>query len=163
MVEAKPIQNASIGLPQLLVYMVGVQRARQEKTNQVVFGMSSDGENFSFTFLDQNKKFYVSRSLEWRCDRRTILTYIDTMLLDAIHSSPHTTSTKSGNTTLLQYPRYLRGQWNFGGLEEREDEEEEVEDEMNFDDVVDIVKTERGLVLRSVKKSGGVVVDRAQS
>ncbi|KAI9794410.1 MAG: hypothetical protein M1816_005480 [Peltula sp. TS41687] len=118
-----PIQNAALGLPQLLVYMAGVQRARQEKSNQDVFGMTSDGEYFSFTFLDRNKKFYVSRFLEWRCGRRTNLTYIDTMLLDAIHSGPHTTPTKLGNKTLPQYPRYLRGQWSFGGLEEREKED----------------------------------------
>lgn len=61
--------------------------------------------------------------------------------------------TKSDNKTLLQYPAYLRGQWNFGGVEDEEKEGEKSEEEANVD-VVDIVKTGRGLVLRRVEKLG---------
>jgi hypothetical protein len=61
--EAKPYSSASIGLPQLLVYMAAVQEVRLGRTKKSVFGMLSDGWEFRFAFLDSNKKFHESNSL----------------------------------------------------------------------------------------------------
>lgn len=96
--------------------------------------MLSDSAEFRFANLDPDKKLHVylglreyqskrqrrgsmrtmisalrKLSLEWRSHRSQILAYIDTILLDAINSSPHTTPTKAGNTILRSYPKYLRG------------------------------------------------------
>lgn len=64
-VEAKAADAASIGLPQLLVYMAAVQHARKYRINQSVFGMLTDSDMFRFAFLDQNAKLFVSEPLIW--------------------------------------------------------------------------------------------------
>ena len=109
--------------------------------------MVSDAGSFRFAFLDHEKKLYVSSQFEWPTHRSTILAYIDTILLDAIQSSPHTTPTKVRNTSLLSYPRYLRGQWRFG--EESDDELDKEDDEEDF---VDIVRDGDRIALRTVIK-----------
>jgi hypothetical protein len=146
-IEAKRIDNVGIGLPQLLVYMIGVLESRRDRKNQSVFGILSDTGTFQFAFLDHNKKFYVSRSFEWLEDRSKILAHIDTILLDAIESSPHTTPTKVGNTTLLNYQRYLKKRWTFG--DEPGDETSEGTDE---DSIVDVIDGGRDLVIRTFRK-----------
>lgn len=145
-VEAKPMQKASIALPQLLVYMTGIHEARKGKPNRSVFGMLSDSKEFRFAFLNEDKKLHVSRTLHWAVEASKILAYIDTMLLDAIHSSPHTTPEKARNNTLLRYPQYLRGKWTFGEQEEEDDTEAAEED------VVEVMRTERGITLRTVNR-----------
>jgi hypothetical protein len=150
-VEAKPRENASVGLPQLLVYMAAVQEARLGHTNKDVFGMLSDSKEFRFAFLDSNKKFYESLPFFWRLrqQQQVILSYIDTMLLDAIQSSPHTTPTKIQNNTLLRYRPYLEGKWVFG--EDAEDEAE-TDVEMDEDVLVDVVNVDGCIVLRTAKQ-----------
>jgi len=144
-VEAKLNGDVSVGLPQMVVYMVAVYEARLGHTNRTIFGMLSDGVEFRFTFLDSNKKFHMSHLLNWIQDQQAIISYIDAMLLDAIHSSPHTTPIKSQNKTLNRHPQYLKGRWAFG--DDAEDEVE-TEEEIYEDDIVDIVKVNGGLVLR---------------
>ncbi|MCJ1226972.1 hypothetical protein MMC12_003627 [Toensbergia leucococca] len=90
-VEAKPAGNASVGIPQMLVSMAAIQDARQDRTNKTVFGMLSDGTNYTFACLNNNKRLLISRNFQWLFDRQTILRHIDRILLDAIQSSPHTT------------------------------------------------------------------------
>lgn len=141
-VEAKSRDKSSTGLPQLIVYMTAVYEARRDKLHRGVFGMLSDSAEFRFAYLDANKKLHVSLTLEWRYHRSQILAFLDTILLDAINSSPHTTPTKTGNTLL---PNYLRGQWNFG-LQEGE---QEIEEEYDEGEVVDIIKTDEGIRIRN--------------
>src|SRR5436309_15455352 len=105
-VEAKMIGTASIGFAQLVVYMAGVLESRYDRLNQSVFGMLSDSGTFQFAFLDQNKKLYLTEVFDWGFRRSEILAYIDTILLDAIQSSPHTTPTKIGNRSLNNYRQY---------------------------------------------------------
>jgi hypothetical protein len=107
-VEAKPCENAWIGLPQMLVYMAAIQEARLGHTNNAVFGMLSDSREFRFAFLDSNKKFHRSCPFNWINGQQTIISYIDAMLLNAIQSSPHTTPVKGQNKTLLKYRKYLK-------------------------------------------------------
>jgi hypothetical protein len=149
-VEAKPAENVSIGLPQMLVYMAAVQKARLKHINNTVFGMLSDSKEFKFAFLDSNKKFYVSLPLFWAHHQKAIISYIDAMLLDAIQSSPHTTPTKSQNKTLLRHRRYLETKWAFG--KDAEDEvRAEAEDE-DEDDIVDVVMVDKEIVIRRVRR-----------
>jgi hypothetical protein len=148
-VEAKPHENASIGLPQMLVYMAAVQEARLGHTNNTVFGMLSDGKEFKFAFLDSNKKFYVSLPLFWIHHQQAIISYIDAILLDAIQSSPHTTPTKGQNKTLRRYRRYLETKWAFGDAAE---DEVRAETEIDEDDIVDVVMLNGKIVLRGVRR-----------
>ena len=112
--EAKRVGYALTGLPQLLVYMTGVLESRRDRTNQSVFGVLSGAGTFLFAFLDDKRKFYTSKPYTWVDDQSTILSYIDAILLDAIESLPPTAPTKAGNTTLLNYQRYLKDRWTFG-------------------------------------------------
>lgn len=142
--EAKGSGKAFVGLPQLMVYMAAIFESRRGRENYSVFGMLADSGNFQFAFLDHTKKLFVSNLFKWSSQKSTILTYIDTILLDAIQSSPHTTPTKIGNTSLRNYPRYLKGQWKFG-----EDSEDEADEEAGDDDFVDVIRDHDRLVLRS--------------
>ena len=148
-VEAKPYQAAAVGMPQLLVYMAGVQAARmkQNHTNTSVFGMLSDSRNFQFAFLDKDKKFFTTKFFIWHIEQSTILAYIDTMLKHAIESSPHTTPTKSANRILRKYSEYIEGEWSFG--DGSHDEENEVTDSEDADDIVDVIKIDNRIVMRT--------------
>ena len=147
--EAKGPGKAFVGLPQLMVYMAAVHESRRSRINNNVFGMLADAGKFQFAFLDRTKKLFVSNLFKWSSQKSTILAYIDTILLDAIHSSPHTTLTKIRNTNLRNYPRYLKRQWKFGG-----ESEDEADEEVGDDEFVDVIKDHDPLVLRS--RSPGV-------
>lgn len=112
--EAKRMGHALTGLPQLLVYMTGVLESRRDRINQTVFGVLSDSGNFTFAFVDDQRKFYVSKPYSWAADQSAILSYIDAIFEDAIQSSPHTTPVKAGNTVLFNYKEYLNKRWMFG-------------------------------------------------
>ena len=108
MVEGKSRENASVGMPQLLVYMAAVQEARSSRSNNSVFVMLSDGrETFRFAFLTGKKKLYMSKPLDPAVEQSNILAYIDTILTDAIESSPSTTPQKTRNSTIRRYQKYL--------------------------------------------------------
>ena len=151
-VEAKPAENVSIRLPQMLVYMAAVQKARLKHTNNTVFGMLSDSKEFKFAFLDSNKKFYVSYPMHWIKDQQAIISHVDAMLLDAIQSSPHTTPTKSQNKTLLRHRRYLETKWAFGKDAEDEVRAEAEDEDEDEDDIVDVVMVNREIVVRGVRR-----------
>ncbi|MCJ1396251.1 Molybdopterin synthase catalytic subunit [Xylographa bjoerkii] len=142
-VEAKPYESATVGMPQLLVYMAAVHEERRTRNNRSVFGMVSDSKDFRFAFLSEEKKLFVSMPFVWFAQQSTIIAYIDMMLINAIESSPHTTPQKINNTTILKNPKFLRKQWEFGD----ESNDQPVEDEdmddgdegSGGDDMIDIV------------------------
>ena len=101
--------------------MTGVLESRSDHINQSVFGVLSDSGNFISAFLNEKWKFSGSRSYNWRDERPTFLFYIDTVLQDAIKSSPHTTLMKFQNATLLNHQRYLASRWVFGFEQDAED------------------------------------------
>lgn len=142
--EAKRYGSASVGIPQLLIYMAAAQDDRSERLNKTIWGILSDGREFYFLCLTENRKLLRSRVLEWRFDSSDILRHIDTILRDAIQSSPHTTPQKTNNSALRSYGRYLAGSWRFGVGSK--DELSEV-DEGEFD-LVDIVNRDGHLILR---------------
>jgi hypothetical protein len=143
-IEAKKVGNSFVGLPQLLVYMVGVLKSRHDRINQSVFGILSDSSNFLFAFLDHNKKFYVSATYRWALKQSEILAYIDTIFLDAIESSPHTTPTKKGNTTLMNYQQYLERRWVFG-----DGSDNKAEEAIKKESIVDVINGEKHMVVRT--------------
>ena len=160
-VEAKPYESAPIGMPQLLVYMAAVHKARQNRVNKSVFGMVSDSKEFRFAFLDEKKKFSTTQPFTWMIEQSTIIAYIDMMLINAIESSPNTTPQKTNNGTIYRYPEFLGRQWKFGyesddggaaedeEEEEDEDEDEEKEDEdEEDDDMVDVVNINGRVTMR---------------
>ena len=147
-VEAKPAPKASVGMPQMLVYMAAVQEARRDRTNKTVFGMLSDGTLYTFACLDNNKRLLISRVFEWLFDRQAILRHIDHILLDAIQSSPHTTPKKLNSSNIYGYNRYLRGTWKFG--EDSDDEEEDGDEDDEEEDLVDVIERNGHIFLRSI-------------
>ena len=150
-VEAKPAGNASVGMPQMLVYMAAIQDARQDRTNKTVFGMLSDGTNYTFACLNNNKRLLISRNFQWLFDRPKILRHIDRILLDAIQSSPHTTPVKLKNSNICGYTRYLQGSWKFG--EDSDDEGEEGDENEEEGDLVDVIERNGHIFLRSKKSA----------
>jgi hypothetical protein len=91
--------------------MTGVLESRSDRTNQSVL---SDSGHFFFAFLNEKPK--LSKSYSWRDEKPTVISYIDTILQDAIESP-----TKSRNTTLLNYQRSLASRWTFGVEQDAED------------------------------------------
>lgn len=142
-IEAKSQGSMSVGLPQLLVCMAGIQQARKGKDNIVVWGVASDSLEFTFACLDENQKVLVSKTLAWMDDREDILQHMDTILLDAINSSPHTTPVKSKNSVLRQYRTYLKESWEFG-----DETDQEMEDERPI--LVDLIKRDGRVVTREM-------------
>ena len=147
-IEAKPYESASVGMPQLLVSMAAIHKARQKRMNKGVFGMVSDSQEFRFAFLDENKKLVTSRPFLWVTDQSTIIAYIDMMLVNAIESSPHTTPQKQNNRAILKYSELLRKQCDFG--DESNGRGTENEEEKGYD-MVDIVNVGGRVVLRGPK------------
>ena len=145
--EAKCEAEAPMGMAQLIVYLAAIHAARKDKTNRTVFGMLSDARTFEFACLDNEKNLTTTKTLTWRDEKHVILSYLDTILLDAIESSPHTTPTRRQNTNLYNYTNYLRNSWRFG--EEEEEEEEDFEDESY---IVDVLQSGNGLVLRPARR-----------
>ena len=81
--------------------MAAVLKYRSDRVNQSVFGMLSDSGTFQFAFLDENRKFYTSATFRWALQQSEILSYIDAILLDAIHSAPATIPMRTRNATIL--------------------------------------------------------------
>lgn len=134
--EAKRVENASVGMPQMLIYMAAVREARGNRENKTVWGILSDSSEFYFACLKDDGKLLTSPPFAWRFHQSDILRYIDTMLRDAMQSSPHTTPIKVKNSNLLGYGRYLVGNWKFGE-ESEEDEDEQDDSELPFVDVIE--------------------------
>lgn len=154
-VEAKPYESAPVGMPQLLVYMAAVQEARQGRVNSSVFGMVSDSKEFRFCFLNGQKKLFTSEPLTWATKQSTIIAYIDMMLMNAIESSPHTTSRKKNNRTLLNYAEFLERQWRFGEESIDESDGGRAEDsDGEDDDMVDLVNIGGRVVIRGSTRLG---------
>ena len=141
-IEAKSRLHASTGLAQMTVYLAAVHAAREEKINRTVFGMVSDAGSYWFACLDNFKNLSVSRPMAWNYDKNEILTYLDTILRNAIESSPHTTPSKHRNATLYNYSKDLRSSWQYGDEEALDDSEDEPY-------LVDVKPSGRSLVHRS--------------
>lgn len=150
--EAKRVGQAVVGMPQLIIYMAAAQEARKDRVNQTVWGILSDAHNFFFLCLNNDRKLLTSPMLEWRYQSSQILNHLDTLLRDAIQSSPHTTPQKQQNSTLRSYGKYLAGSWHIGvktGDEEAEEDEEDAP-------VVDVVMRNDQISHESANDDAGI-------
>jgi hypothetical protein len=57
-------------MPQIQICMADMQDARENRINESVFGMLSDGKEFGFSFLDENRKLIVSSAFNMGSDAR---------------------------------------------------------------------------------------------
>ncbi|KAK9236063.1 hypothetical protein V1525DRAFT_451606 [Lipomyces kononenkoae] len=101
-IEAKARGNIGAALPQLLIYLSGIQEARSaaEKTNHTVFGMATDSDQFIFAILQGDHQAFVSKTLDWLDEKDLI-------------SSPHTTPTRTGNKKIKQFEQSLGATYSF--------------------------------------------------
>lgn len=148
--EAKHFEKESVGLPQLAIYMAAAQDARGNRLNKTIWGILSDANRFHFLCLTEDGKLLISREKMWQWDTSQILHYIDTILRDAIQSSPHTTPQKAYNSTLRSYARYLAGSWHIGAQTEKQ-QDEEVEDYDSERELVNVVYRDGRIVLEEQK------------
>lgn len=124
-------------------------KTRSDKLNR--FRMLSDGTNYTFACLNNNQRLLISRIFQWLFDRQTILRHIDRIPLDAIQSSPHTRSVKLNKSNICGYMRYLQGSWRFG--EDSDDEGEEGDKNDVEGDLVDVIKKNGRIFLRSKRSA----------
>lgn len=69
---------------------VGIQQRRQEaeKVVSIVYGIATDGVNFCFHRLDQDRRLQIKFVMG--VDKQLIYRYIDIILESAIRATPHT-------------------------------------------------------------------------
>lgn len=140
-VEAKPLEPAPVGMPQLLVCMAAVQDARPNRINRKsVFGMLTDSHEFRFAYLDQDRKFFRSEWFMWAKRQDKILAYIDMMLISAIESSPQTPPPQRNNRTIYHHSDIEDWEWRFGDEADDETVEEQNEEEDQEDQSWDVVQ-----------------------
>lgn len=118
--EAKKRDTAHSALPQLLLYLAGVQENRKKtlKVNSSVFGISTDSSIWLFAYLDEERNLYTSKLYEWRTQKDLIVRWIDGILHDAIRASPATTPVKQNNTSLRNYKNCMTARNYFGSVRE---------------------------------------------
>lgn len=170
-VQEKPYESAPVGLAQLVVCMAAVHEARKEQRWRVtndgnrVYGLLSNGHDFRFAFLDENKRLSTSGPLQWwtgDSSMLTIIAYIDMMLTSAIESSPsyNTAAEKESSHHRVMRRRFdnVDMQWRFGPLVddgvESEDEEEENREEEEASKTVKFIRIDNSLINR-VRRGGG--------
>jgi hypothetical protein len=112
-IEAKAPGNVTTALPQLLVYLAGVQDARL-KINKTVFGLATDSNTFVLVVLQENKKVFASRQLDWLEEKELIISFLDKVLEDAIESSPLTTPMRARNQRIKRFEKSLGETYQFG-------------------------------------------------
>jgi hypothetical protein len=95
-IEAKRRHQTDAALSQLAAYMGIVHATRREESKQncVVYGASSDGNDFRFCRIDNNGDFVKSRLLEWELDKDQIYSIMRSLLRAAALLSPSTTPIK---------------------------------------------------------------------
>ncbi|KAK9323150.1 hypothetical protein V1517DRAFT_321219 [Lipomyces orientalis] len=117
-VEAKVRGNIGAALPQLLIYLAGIQNARStaDKDSKTVFGVATDSGQFIFAILQGNRKAIVSKTLDWLDEKDLIVSFLDHnhILQDAIESSPHTTPTRTENKRIKNFEPSLGTTYTFG-------------------------------------------------
>ncbi|KAK9431029.1 hypothetical protein V1505DRAFT_310133, partial [Lipomyces doorenjongii] len=118
-VEAKARGNIGAALPQLLIYLAGIQNARStvDKDSKTVFGVATDSGQFIFAILQGDRKAFVSKTLDWLDEKDLIVSFLDHILQDAIESSPHTTPTRTENKRIKNFEPSLGTTYTFGDHE----------------------------------------------
>ena len=107
--------TAQSGLPQLIIYLAAVQDTRKQagKHNCSAFGILSDSSLFVFAHLGSRRTLFVSRPYSWHSEKVQIIQWIDRPLKDAIHTNPHATPVKVGNTSLMAHRNLSQSRVSF--------------------------------------------------
>ncbi|EEH11668.1 predicted protein [Histoplasma capsulatum G186AR] len=101
-VEARSaIQGDSIA--QILAYLFAVQEAQMKAKKTAVFGILTDLVDFRFLVLHETGKAMQSEPLSWAMRSDQVVAFLDSILLDAIKLSAHTTPQKLANSTVKQF------------------------------------------------------------
>lgn len=79
-----------------------------------MFGILSNSQIFIFAHLDSQRNLFVSEVYSWRFKKTTIVQWIDKILIDAIHASPHPAPIKTKDTSLMAYQNYLNQGYHLG-------------------------------------------------
>jgi hypothetical protein len=92
--------------------LASIQRLRKIAKRAIcsVFGIATDGTNFQFVKLDDDKNLLLSPTLSVPVHTEEIYSWIDAVLLTAVHSSPNTTPRKP--TVSVPIPLSLPKQYN---------------------------------------------------
>jgi len=114
-IEAKSRGILGAAIPQLLIYLAGIQdaRATAEKVNTAVFGMATDADQFIFAILQGDRKAYVSKPVDWLEETDLVVSFLDSILQNAIESSPHTTPIRTKNKTIKKFEESLTTTYAF--------------------------------------------------
>lgn len=144
-VEAKSEVHSDSNMAQVLAYLYAIQEARTKarKDSTAVFGVITDFKIFIFLVLRANRKVMRSEPLLWNFRNDDVVTFMDSILLDAIKSSPHTTPQKISNTTIKRFDSHIQSEYDFQGERSDVGEGEIVED----GDEWDVVEVEGKSVL----------------
>ena len=115
-----------------MVYLAAIYQSTLGKENNRIFGMLADSSEFKFCYLDCNRMLLVSNPFRGATQQSTILTYLDTVLLDAFKTSPNA---KPARLNARTRPRYFKGLCRFGPEDEMDDEEEMAPNENFVDEI----------------------------
>ncbi|PGG96258.1 hypothetical protein AJ79_09658 [Helicocarpus griseus UAMH5409] len=117
-IEAKSAVQAD-NMAQILAYLFAVQDARvkSKKASTAVFGVLTDFADFRFVVLRETGKAMQSESLSWAMRSDQVVAFLDSILLDAIKSSPHTTPQKMANSTIKHFDDHLKMTYDIHGEE----------------------------------------------
>ncbi|OQD61773.1 hypothetical protein PENPOL_c015G04293 [Penicillium polonicum] len=108
--ETKRSHEFSSADSQIAMYLAAVQASRTKvaKIHPIAFGITTDGNQYQFWFLDSERRLFSSVVFEWRLHKAKIITWIDKMLADAIEASPLTTPTLQRNVSLRNWEKDCR-------------------------------------------------------
>ncbi|KKZ68791.1 hypothetical protein EMCG_01005 [[Emmonsia] crescens] len=106
-------------MAQILAYLFAVQEARvkAKKASTAVFGVLTNFADFQFIVLREIGKAMRSETLSWAMRRDQVVAFLDSILLDAIKSSPHTTPQKLANSTIKHFDDHLKTTYDIPGEE----------------------------------------------
>lgn len=115
-IEAKSRGILGVAIPQLLIYLAGIQdaRATAEKVNTTVFGIATDSDQFIFAILQGDRKAYVSKPVDWIEETDLVISFLDCILQNAIESSP---PIRTNNKTIKKFEESLSTTYVFNDSE----------------------------------------------
>lgn len=111
-----------IGLPQLIIYMGPIQKARENCENKAIRGICQMEKRFPSYVSAMIAGYFGPNHSSCAMIDRPISTYIETILFDAVHSSRHTTPM----THILRYEKDLARSWKFSEDEEDNGDDREI-------------------------------------
>lgn len=106
-------------IAQVLAYLFAVQdtQVKAKKARTAVFGILTDFIDFRFIVLCETGKVMHSEALSWIIRRDQVVAFVDSILIDAIRSSPDTTPQKIANSAIKRFDDHLKMTYDIPGEE----------------------------------------------